>query len=90
MGVDAGFCMYDVVVKKFTFAVSSPDEFLFLYQRKESRRRPVGGRSGCTMYSEWRCPTSERECWWNYNFRTVSCDQTWVNITGYMQAGDAY
>ena len=28
MGVGAGFCMYDVVVKKFTFAISSPDEFL--------------------------------------------------------------
>jgi len=23
--------MYDVVVKKFTFAISSPDEFLFSY-----------------------------------------------------------
>jgi len=28
MGVGAGFCMYDVVVKKFTFAIPSPDEFL--------------------------------------------------------------
>jgi len=28
MGIDAGLCMYDVVVKKFTFASSSPDEFL--------------------------------------------------------------
>jgi len=28
MGVGAVFCMYDVVVKKFTFAISSPDEFL--------------------------------------------------------------
>ena len=26
MGVDAG--LYDVVVKKFTFPISSPDEFL--------------------------------------------------------------
>jgi len=24
------YCVYDVVVKKFTFAISSPDEFLFL------------------------------------------------------------
>jgi len=31
MGVGAGLYMYDVVVKKFTFAISSPDEFLFLY-----------------------------------------------------------
>jgi len=28
MGVDAGLYMYDVVVKKFTFPISSPDEFL--------------------------------------------------------------
>jgi len=30
MGVGAGLYTYDVVVKKFTFAVSSPNEFLFL------------------------------------------------------------
>jgi len=30
MGVGAGLYMYDVVVRKFTFAISSPDEFLFL------------------------------------------------------------
>jgi len=29
MGIGAGFYMYDVVVEKFTFAISSPDEFLF-------------------------------------------------------------
>ena len=29
MGVGAGLLMYDVVVKKFTFAISSPDEFLY-------------------------------------------------------------
>jgi len=28
MGVGAGLYMYDVVVKKFTFAISFPDEFL--------------------------------------------------------------
>jgi len=30
MGVGAGLYMYDVVVEKFTFAISSPDEFLLL------------------------------------------------------------
>jgi len=30
VGVGAGLCMYDVVVKKFTFAISSPDEFLVI------------------------------------------------------------
>jgi len=28
MGVGAALYMYDVVVKKFTFAISSPDDFL--------------------------------------------------------------
>jgi len=31
MGVGAGLYMCDVVKKKFTFAISSPDEFLFTY-----------------------------------------------------------
>ena len=31
MGVGAGLCMYDVVVKKFTFAISSLDEILFKF-----------------------------------------------------------
>jgi len=30
MGVGAGLYIYDVVVKKFTFAISSPDEFLVI------------------------------------------------------------
>jgi len=30
MGVGAGLYIYDVVVKKFTFAISSPDEFLYI------------------------------------------------------------
>jgi len=29
MGVGAGLYMYDVVVVKFTFAISFPDEFLY-------------------------------------------------------------
>jgi len=28
MGIGAGLYMYDVVVKKFTFAISSSDEFI--------------------------------------------------------------
>jgi len=31
MGVGAGLSMYVVVVQKFTFAISSPDEFLYYY-----------------------------------------------------------
>jgi len=32
MGVGAGPYMYVVVVQKFTFAISSPDEFLYYYR----------------------------------------------------------
>jgi len=31
MGVGAGLSMYVVVVQKFTFAISSPDEFLSIF-----------------------------------------------------------
>ena len=31
MGVGAGLYMDDVVVKKFTFTISSPDEFLYCF-----------------------------------------------------------
>jgi len=31
MGVVAGLNMYVVVVQKFTFAISSPDEFLYIH-----------------------------------------------------------
>jgi len=36
MGVDTGLYMYDVVVKKFTFAISSPDEFLVSHSARIS------------------------------------------------------
>ena len=42
MGVGAGLYMYDVVVKKFTFAISSPDEFLFLNLALMSYKPCVG------------------------------------------------
>ena len=32
MGVGAGLYMYDVIVEKFMFAISSPDEFLYTKQ----------------------------------------------------------
>jgi len=36
MGVGAGLYMYVVVVQKFTFAISSPDEFLYLILEEKS------------------------------------------------------
>ena len=41
MGVGAGLYMYVVVVQKFTFAISSPDEFLFFFRKKLSRLEHV-------------------------------------------------
>jgi len=35
MGIGSGLYMYDVVVKKFTFAISSPNEFVLLYREVE-------------------------------------------------------
>ena len=35
MGVGAGLYMYDVVVKKFTFAISSTDELLSIFSEKQ-------------------------------------------------------
>jgi len=45
MGVGAGLYMYDVVVKKFTFAVSSPDEFLSTFLIPLPFHNHVKGRS---------------------------------------------
>jgi len=44
MGVGAGLSMYVVVVQKFTFAISSPDEFLL---------------SICSQHSEYHLVTAE-------------------------------
>jgi len=39
MGVGAGLYMYDVVVEKFTFGISSSDEFLCVLASSLHRRR---------------------------------------------------
>jgi len=45
MGIGAGLYMCDVVVKKFTFAISSPDEFLLLlvFRERENFTEIVSG-----------------------------------------------
>jgi len=48
MGVGAGLYMCDVVKKKFTFAISSPDEFLYKWSSNQS-----AGQKSC--YSALRC-----------------------------------
>ena len=50
MGVGAGLYMYVVVVQKFTFAISSPDEFLSC-----SSDRPIvqyGGLDGRVHFND--------------------------------------
>ena len=37
MGVGAGLYMYDVVVKTFSFAISSTDEFLYAYSEMTAK-----------------------------------------------------
>ena len=43
MGVGAGLYMYVVVVQKFTFAISSPDEFLYDFGLKTRIHAPFWG-----------------------------------------------
>ena len=52
MGVGTGSYMYDVVVKKFTFAVSSPDEFLLTQPTQwQTYFERVGSRRLDTLFS---------------------------------------
>jgi len=56
MGVGAGLYMYDVVVKKFTFAISSPDEFLLFQQRMFDNNEASGIWTTLFMFiikSQW-------------------------------------
>jgi len=50
MGVGAGLYMYVVVVQKFTFAISSPDEFLYT----STRMRANAQRDGRPAEYRWR------------------------------------
>ena len=49
MGVGAGLYMYVVVVQKFTFAISSPDEFLCSTAAEHHRTL-----AGTHFLSRWR------------------------------------
>ena len=49
MGVGAGLYMYVVVVQKFTFAISSPDEFLFDNSRYNSSFSVVYSKNICVF-----------------------------------------
>ena len=48
MGVVAGLYMYVVVVQKFTFAISSPDEFLVFFLFNALLEDQVGVQAFCT------------------------------------------
>ena len=62
MGVGAGLYMYDVVVKKFTFAISSPDEFLLEHSGHKTltTSTPLLGRNRITSTTRHRGSTSTR------------------------------
>jgi len=60
MGIGAGLYMYDVVAEKFTFAISSPDEFGSFLETKHVARR-------CdlvtpTIASDETCCKTLRQC----------------------------
>jgi len=57
MGVGAGLYMYDVVVKKFTFAISFPDEFLLLGSCIATAsfvvvEQPLGKEEECPVFTK--------------------------------------
>jgi len=59
MGVGAGVYMYGVVVDKFTFVISSPDEFLWtcFTNKQIERDRQTDRQTGSTYYP--RQPVTE-------------------------------
>jgi len=70
MDAGAGLYMYDVVVKKFTFAISSPGEFLCISQWPNQWERtnfdPTAPKprnrfwwNSC-LYISWRLPTMQK------------------------------
>jgi len=61
MGVGAGLYMYVVVVQKFTFAISSPDEFLSVLVRKRSLLELKGK---LYMFCEELLPGIWKFCTW--------------------------
>jgi len=56
MGVGAGLSMYVVVVQKFTFAISSPDEFLSYRGAAYGLRVQPSPRNigGSTEHGHWQ------------------------------------
>jgi len=52
MGVGTGLSMYVVVVQKFTFAISSPDEFLFFMQNTQQKHKLLH-HCLCNSASQW-------------------------------------
>jgi len=54
MGVGAGLYMYDVVAKKFTFAISSPDEFLSYIGSVTARHSSSGRQRNFAALSRGR------------------------------------
>jgi len=54
MDVGAGLYMYVVVVQKFTFAISSPYEFLFFKEVHMSSGTSLSFNLACACLVQWR------------------------------------
>jgi len=66
MGVGAGLYMYVVVVQKFTFAISSPDEFLYKRSPKNQLVQAFLMRKSVTSFAD--------KCFQEFLDVTVLCD----------------
>jgi len=63
MGVGAGLYMYVVVVQKFTFAISSPDEFLLKWRPSAILTRQKASTSMYSLTFCVRLMSPERHHW---------------------------
>ena len=94
MGVGAGLYMYVVVVQKFTFAISSPDEFLLYQWKRRSQSESVclfynydcqnhPTRASATIYSPCYSPWLHGPAlvaWSSGRDVVVNLELTWVGL----------
>jgi len=77
MGVGAGVCRYVVVVQKFTFAISSPDEFLLW--------KGLGPHLTQTRLG-WSLPPYRVACWCTQPFALATIDRNGPKIVRGLRA----
>jgi len=77
MGVSAGLYIYVVVVQKFTFAISSPDEFLLVNLNSCSRSLLCCRPSVCRLCVTLVHPTQPTEIFGNVSKPFGTLDIRW-------------